>query len=511
MIVDDDPMFRRIVESVLTDAGFHVLCAGDVESAQTVFSQVDVESLCCVLVDYHLPSSNGIEMVEWLNREYPTVAAVMVTGSPEHSLLERSLRARVCAFLGKPLAPGEIRRAVASSATITAQRRAFGEMRHQVEHAGSIQKTELERMLRRGDVSLDYRFYPRYFSSGDFLAYERLPDGADVFVMSDAAGHDLHASVRSAYFQGMLCGLLRNGRRLAGAFEDCNHALLDQPAGQVFSVSACALQVDRRAGCLNAWSYGAPPPAFVDWQGWVRTIGSRSSSPLGWFEDARPTLDRVGIPRGPAWMWTDGLETLAEYLRVSPFSVAYYLLETPATTVPDIIAHAGDDVLVARIWPGASAGSAHPGYSQPLIVDAYGPDLIQNIDRLQERWTRSLQLTLPALSSSIRYDLTLCAREALLNALKHGCSEADKAEFQVIYEPSEQLLRVQVSDPGPGYYFDVEQHAARDLCDPVEDHRGLMLMHAHATRISVNRDGAEVRMEFPLHCDAPEEFQVTTL
>jgi FixJ family two-component response regulator/anti-sigma regulatory factor (Ser/Thr protein kinase) len=498
LVVDDDEIFRKIARSTLAEAGFEVLAATDVRSARAIFDRVDVDSMVCVLVDYALPGCCGIELIEWLNQRQPAIAVVLITASPEHWLLERSLRARVCAFLGKPLAPSEIRRAVAAAAQITSQRRAAAEMRHQVEHAGMVQQAELERMLRKGDVSLEYRFHPRHYCSGDFLAYDRLPGGADVFLMTDAAGHDLHASVHSAYFQGMLSGLLRSGRPLAEALDHCNRSLLDRPEGQVSSVSVTALETQPGSGCVSAWNYGAPPPVFVDWKGWIRSLGSHASPPLGWFEDARPTLDRVAVPGGPIWMWTDGLEDLAERLDASPLSVACALLQAPPGEIPEFLAHAEDDVLVARVWPGIAADAAPPGYVQPLIAEEYGPDHIASIDGLQERWIRSLQLALPGLSRSVRYDLALCAREAVLNALQHGCARYDVGSFQIVYQPAAALLEVRVSDPGPGYLFDSAGHAERDFWEPVEGQRGLLLMHAHAARVSMDRAGAEVRMQFPI-------------
>jgi anti-sigma regulatory factor (Ser/Thr protein kinase) len=347
-------------------------------------------------------------------------------------------------------------------------------------------------------VSLEYRFHPRHYCSGDFLAYDQLPGGSDVFLMSDAAGHDLHASVHSAYFQGMLSGLLRSGRSLPEALRDCSHSLLDQPEGQVSSVSVSVLEVQRQSGCVSAWNYGGPPPVFVDWHGWVRTLGAAASSPLGWFEDFEPALDRVAIPLGPVWMWTDGLEDLAERLDASPLSVACALLAAPQGEVPEFLAQAEDDVLVARIWPGLAAAAAAPCYAQPVLAEEYSPDLVASIDSLQTRWVHSLQLALPNLPDGVRYDLILCAREAVLNALRHGCSGDDVSSLQVVFERSAALLRVRVSDPGPGYDFDPEQHAVRDLCNPVENHRGLLLMHAHSTHISMARNGAEVMMEFPV-------------
>ena len=501
--MDDDPVFGKVIGSALGEAGFAVITASDMQTAQAAMERLDVENLVCVLVDYGLPGRNGIELAEWLNQQYPALATVMISSSPEHWLLERSLRARVCAFLGKPLVPSDFRRAIAAAASITAQRRAGAEMREQVATAASYQKMALARMLRSGDVSLEYRFHPRHYTSGDFLAYYCLPGGSDVFLMSDAAGHDLRASVHSSYFQGMLNGLLTSGRPIGQALREYNAFLVDQPAGAQSSLSVTAVEVQRTSGCVKAWNYGGPPPVFIDSSGWVRTIGGQSSSPLGWFEDSRPTVDQVGIPCGPIWMWTDGLDDLSERLDASPLSMACALLSVSSDQAPPFLAQAEDDVLVARIWAGIPAGSILPDYEQPLISDQYGPDQAASIDRLQARWIHSLQLALPGLSPSVRYDLILSAREAVLNALKHGCGPYGKAQFQVTRAQC-GALRVRVSDPGSGYRFDVAQHQAEDAQNPVERHRGLMLMHAHAARISRSREGAEVLMEFPLESPVPD-------
>ena len=505
LVVDDDPLFRRIAETALIEAGYEVLCASDVGSAQAILEAADTGQMTCVLVDYGLPDCNGIELVEWLNHQRPNLATVMITASPEHWLLERSLQARVCAFLGKPLGPADIRRAAANAAEVTTKRNAFAEMRHQVQQVGKLQKAMLERMLRSGDVSLEYRFHPRHDGSGDFLAYHRLPGGQDVLVMSDAAGHDLNALAQCAYFHGMLGGMLRSSRALPEALEACNRALWADATGPVFSVSVSALEIAHEAECLKVWNYGGPPPVYIDWQGWVQTMGKRASSPLGWFEDPQPAVDQVGIPPSPVWMWTDGLEDLAESLNASPLSVAYCLLEARAGEPPQFLAEAQDDVLVARVWPGVSADALPHHYAQPLIAEEYGLEIVNDIDQVQERWVRSLQLALPALSESLRYDLVLCAREAVLNALEHGCSAHGKGRFQVFYDSSGELLRVRIWDPGSGYDFDAAQHPADDWMDARQDHRGLLLMHTHAGRVSFDRGGAEVTMEFPLHPASPEK------
>jgi hypothetical protein len=75
--------------------------------------------------------------------------------------------------------------------------------------------------------------------------------------VSDAAGHDLRASVHSSYFQGMRNVLLTGGRTLADALREYNSFLVDQPAGALSSISVTAVEVQ----CCG-WNWGGPPAGF---------------------------------------------------------------------------------------------------------------------------------------------------------------------------------------------------------------------------------------------------------
>jgi len=89
----------------------------------------------------------------------------------------------------------------------------------------------------------------------------------------------------------------------------------------------------------------------------------------------------------------------------------------------------------------------------------------------------------------------LCAREAVLNGLRYGCGEGQAVRFQVACHADIGMLRVRVSDPGPGHAFDLSIHDdnGRELCD---EHRGLMLIRALCGRLASLRNGAELIMDF---------------
>jgi anti-sigma regulatory factor (Ser/Thr protein kinase) len=57
------------------------------------------------------------------------------------------------------------------------------------------------------------------------------------------------------------------------------------------------------------------------------------------------------------------------------------------------------------------------------------------------------------------------------------------------------LLRIRVSDPGPGHSFDGSAHEG-DERELAEDHRGLMLIRALCEHLTSLRNGAELIMDF---------------
>jgi len=109
-----------------------------------------------------------------------------------------------------------------------------------------------------------------------------------------------------------------------------------------------------------------------------------------------------------------------------------------------------------------------------------------------------LALGLPDLSEARLHDVLLASREALLNAVTHGCAGQTEqaATFRIDCCKQSRTLRVQVSDSGPGHHFDVEGHERVAAHEPVAEHRALILINHLADRVSCEREGATITMEF---------------
>jgi DNA-binding NarL/FixJ family response regulator len=107
LVVDDDPIFRRFVRSLLERAGYGV---SDVSSGAAAFDAAVEEQASVVILDVDLPGLNGYEVCrrlrEQLNRE---IGIIFVSGTRTESF-DRTAGLMIGAddYLSKPLDPSEL-------------------------------------------------------------------------------------------------------------------------------------------------------------------------------------------------------------------------------------------------------------------------------------------------------------------------------------------------------------------------------------------------------------------
>ncbi len=99
LVVDDEPQILQQVAGLLEDEGFEVLTAGDGESALRLVGEVTPD---LVLLDIALPGMDGLEVLQELKRQAPTLPVVMVSayGSVENAV--RATRLGAYDFIEKP-------------------------------------------------------------------------------------------------------------------------------------------------------------------------------------------------------------------------------------------------------------------------------------------------------------------------------------------------------------------------------------------------------------------------
>ena len=139
------------------------------------------------------------------------------------------------------------------------------------------------------------------------------------------SGHDLEAAYASAYFQGYVRAMAAvSTQKLLESF---NTILFEEWSGHgsnpmncaPISMDLCAIEVDCAARRLVVSRCGSPLPVFCDGTWSAATLAYGVSNPLGWFEAmGAACTSKEFEPGASITLWTDGVETLAETLTISP-------------------------------------------------------------------------------------------------------------------------------------------------------------------------------------------------
>lgn len=100
MLVDDDPIFRRVTSAYLESQGFKVV---EAENGLEALQQLREFQPDLVLCDLSMPVLDGIEFVEEVSLEYPSMPLIVVSGTDEMSDVAKALRFGIKDFLPKPI------------------------------------------------------------------------------------------------------------------------------------------------------------------------------------------------------------------------------------------------------------------------------------------------------------------------------------------------------------------------------------------------------------------------
>ena len=98
LVVDDSPGVRQIVAGALTAGGFETVVAGSAEEALDIVTQGDVDA---IVVDYSMPGSDGIALVQSVRARSTTLPIVMMSAVAERADQERARAAGVNAYFDK--------------------------------------------------------------------------------------------------------------------------------------------------------------------------------------------------------------------------------------------------------------------------------------------------------------------------------------------------------------------------------------------------------------------------
>lgn len=505
LVVDDDEVALRVHKLHLTKRGYEVVMARCVDQARQVISSPETAPFDCVLTDYEMPGGTGADLIEWLREHDVSLSSIVISAAGRKDSLARSLRSGAVDFLEKPVQLKELETALQRAIERTHRRRELDRIERSTQEVGLIQLRALRTQgdpLPKGAI---ISHLPLSGAGGDFVSVLPMFGGRSLVILADVSGHDLRAAFISAYFQGMVRGMVSKGSSAAEVLEQFNRFLAcdwiqqDSLDEVPLSIALTALTIDPARGEIGVLNHGAPAAFLIRPDGWIVPCHTGGGCPLGWFDQIAGEEGTVPL-EGGGWLvvWSDGVEELAGILGITPWTLAWDMLVAARSELPfGERDRAEDDILLFSLPIGVA--EALPS-ARPVLMGRYHGGEAPDIDLIQATWERSLHRAVPSLTDERLTELLLCLREAVLNAILHGCNRSTdrSCTVQVLLDETGRTLRVRVDDPGDGYDFDWQAHARLAESELITEHRGLIFLNAMTERLRTERAGATVVFEMPL-------------
>jgi DNA-binding NtrC family response regulator len=115
LVVEDELLIRWSIVETLTNAGCSVTEAGDAASALRAAAAEDFEA---VVLDYRLPDSNDLTLLEALRSQLPGSRVVMMSAYGTPDIIHRAQALGVQRFLDKPFEMESLKNLVTDQADV---------------------------------------------------------------------------------------------------------------------------------------------------------------------------------------------------------------------------------------------------------------------------------------------------------------------------------------------------------------------------------------------------------
>lgn len=121
LIIDDDPVYRRLSSSILKER-FNVFVA---DKPSAAFELLITQKMDYVICDYRLPEMSGLDVLETIKLQHPTVDVIMISDSGDMNTVIEALRKGAVDYFKKPFTPADIWMSIEKSRKFSQMRASY--------------------------------------------------------------------------------------------------------------------------------------------------------------------------------------------------------------------------------------------------------------------------------------------------------------------------------------------------------------------------------------------------
>jgi len=324
LVVDDDPMIRRLVVSALAELDpENVLEAEDGLHAQELLGREPVD---VVITDVNMPRMDGLELLHWGHEHCPQAKWIVLSSLETFDAAVEALKSGAFDYLAKPPERNRVQVAVRNAldqirlesvrehlyteleqknATLAEQLEQLAGLCRMLEDQAEVIESDLERAAiiqhallphtppRLDGWSLNTLYRPGTKVGGDFYDVEHLGVRYFGVLIADAAGQGVAAAMLSVLLKhGLRFRDVEGIRSPAKVLASANKLMCDEISAPGVFVTAAYVLVDRRSGNARIASAGHPPCVHLGADGTTTQL-RRTGPALGLSADA--SYDEVSI------------------------------------------------------------------------------------------------------------------------------------------------------------------------------------------------------------------------
>ena len=291
LIVDDDPVNRKILRALLRTEGYQPLLAENGVQAVELFR---AETPDIILMDIMMPVMNGYDAARQIkllagDRFVPIIFLTAVT---EDEALSKCVESGGDDFLTKPYNRVILKAKISAMerirnvyATLNEQKSELELYRANIQHELEFAEHIFQNITSRGMIDVPYlKSWTASMSmsmfNGDLLLMARKPSGGLHVLLCDFTGHGLPAAVGALPVSEIFVAMTDRGFSIQDIVVETNRKLRSElPTG--FFCAAAFIDVDATQGTVRVWNGGLPDLYLLSKaQGVIARIPS-SNLPLG--------------------------------------------------------------------------------------------------------------------------------------------------------------------------------------------------------------------------------------
>jgi phosphoserine phosphatase RsbU/P len=306
-VVDDDAGIVRTIAGFMRKAGFRTASANDVAGALQGFREQRPD---LILLDVNLPDGSGFEVCRSLHSEATAFATpiLFISANEDTSTKVKGFEVGGVDYITKPIVGAEV---IARVRTHLRLKQAYERLYElQADRLGRLASAQQNLMPRPQDIPgarFHASIHPVLSAGGDF--YDVIPAGQDVvdYLVADASGHDLGASLWTASLKALAADYASPLNLPAEVVRSINSTLCRfLPSGAFFTLIYARL--NHQTGRLSLVSAGHPPAIVVPGDGGRPAILRQEGDVIGAFADAVFGTAELTLSRGDRlFLYTDGL------------------------------------------------------------------------------------------------------------------------------------------------------------------------------------------------------------